>query len=94
VTFLITCPNCGPREALEFSFGGETTRRAGPGSTDRELATYLYFRRNVDGWQTEWWVHRSGCRAWFLAERQTATNEIRRTYRPEERAQDREAAPA
>ncbi len=30
MTFLITCPNCGPREALEFAFGGETTRRAGP----------------------------------------------------------------
>ncbi len=27
VTFLIDCPNCGPREALEFSYGGETTSR-------------------------------------------------------------------
>lgn len=94
MTFLITCPNCGPREALEFSFGGETTRRAGPEATDRELAAYLFFRRNVDGWQTEWWVHQSGCLAWFLAERHTTTNEIRRTYRPEEREGDREAAPA
>jgi sarcosine oxidase subunit delta len=98
VTFLITCPNCGLREALEFSFGGETTRRAGPEATDHELAAYLYFRRNVDGWQTEWWVHQSGCRTWFLAERHTSTNEIRRTYRPEEReterGEGREAAPA
>ena len=97
MTFLITCPNCGPREALEFAFGGETTRRAGPTSTDRELAASLYFRRNVNGWQTEWWVHQSGCRAWFLAERHTTTNEIRRTYRPEdreEREEDREASPA
>jgi sarcosine oxidase, subunit delta len=98
VTFLITCPNCGPREALEFAFGGETTRRAGPTSSDRELAASLYFRRNVNGWQTEWWVHQSGCRVWFLAERHTTTNEIRRTYRPEEREEereeDREAAPA
>ncbi|MCD6020669.1 MAG: sarcosine oxidase subunit delta family protein [Actinomycetia bacterium] len=96
MTFLITCPNCGPREALEFSFGGETTRRASPSATDRELAAALYFRRNVNGWQTEWWVHQSGCRAWFLAERHTTTNEIRRTYRPQDRPRDeeQEAAPA
>ena len=48
MTFLIDCPNCGPREALEFGYGGETTRRAGPDADDRELAGYLYFRRNVE----------------------------------------------
>ena len=85
VTFLIDCPNCGPREALEFGFGGETTSRAGPDADDRELAGYLYFRRNVNGWQTEWWLHRDGCRRWFLAERHTSTNEIRRTFWPTER---------
>jgi sarcosine oxidase, subunit delta len=90
VHFLIDCPDCGPREALEFSFGGETTRRAGPDAADREHAAALYLRRNVDGWQTEWWLHHAGCRSWFLAERHTSTNEILRTYRPE----DREAAPA
>jgi len=37
MTFLITCPNCGPREALEFSYGGETTRRAGPTPTSVSL---------------------------------------------------------
>ena len=56
MTFLITCPNCGPREALEFAFGGETTRRAGPTSTDRELAASLYFRRNVNGWREQFAV--------------------------------------
>ena len=85
MTFLIRCPNCGPREALEFSFGGETTRRPGPDATSEQLAGYLYFRRNVDGWQTEWWVHQAGCKRWFLAERHTATNEIRATYWPEDR---------
>jgi sarcosine oxidase, subunit delta len=90
MTFLVTCPNCGPREALEFSFGGEVTRRAGPDASDRELAASLYFRENASDWQTEWWVHRDGCRKWFLAERHTTTNEIRRTFWPP----DREAAPA
>jgi sarcosine oxidase subunit delta len=85
MTFLIPCPNCGPREALEFSFGGETTERPGPDSDARALALYLFFRRNANGWQTEWWLHRDGCREWFLAERHTATNQIRRTYRASER---------
>ena len=30
-------------------------------------------------------MHSAGCRAWFLAERHTRTNEVRRTYRPEDR---------
>jgi heterotetrameric sarcosine oxidase delta subunit len=80
VTFLITCPVCGPREALEFSYGGETSRRPGPDAPEEDLAAYLFFRDNVDGWQTEWWLHRDGCRGWFLAERHTGTNEIRRTW--------------
>ena len=82
MTFLINCPNCGPREALEFSYGGETVGRAGPSASDHELAAYLFFRENVKGWQTEWWMHRDGCTAWFLAERHTMTNEIRATYLP------------
>ena len=90
MTFLIACPNCGPREALEFSYGGEATRRAGPSATDDELAGYLFFRTNPNGWQTEWWLHRDGCRRWFLAERHTLTNEVRRTSWPDER----ETAPA
>jgi heterotetrameric sarcosine oxidase delta subunit len=85
VTFLITCPNCGPREALEFSFGGEVTPPAEPGATGRELAAAWYVRRNMDGWQTEWWVHRGGCRAWILVERHTRTNEVRRTCLPRDR---------
>jgi sarcosine oxidase subunit delta len=42
----------------------------------RELTGYLYFRRNAAGVQREWWRHRSGCQAWFVAERDTRTNEV------------------
>ena len=85
MTFLIPCPGCGPREALEFSYGGEVIRRAGPTASDEELAAALFFRRNVSGWQTEWWFHRDGCRRWFVAERHTVTNEIRSTAWPADR---------
>ena len=42
----------------------------------RELCEYNYFRRNVAGVQREWWYHRSGCRTWFQADRDTRTNEV------------------
>jgi len=44
--------------------------------SERELNTYNYFRRNVAGVQREWWYHRVGCGVWFVAERDTRTNEV------------------
>jgi sarcosine oxidase subunit delta len=82
MTFVVPCPNCGPREVDEFSFGGESTKRPEPGSPEAELTRYLYFRRNVQGWETEWWYHRDGCRRWFLAERHTVTNRFRNARWP------------
>lgn len=76
MSFLLTCPNCGTRELTDFGFGGETCTRPSTKPQQRELAYYNYFRRNVAGRQREWWVHRSGCQAWFLAERDTRTNEV------------------
>jgi sarcosine oxidase delta subunit len=38
----------------------------------------------VAGRQREWWFHRSGCRAWFVAERDTRTNEVFFTALPGE----------
>ena len=48
----------------------------------RELTDYVYFRDNVAGVQREWWYHRLGCGLWFLAERDTRTNEVLRTAVP------------
>jgi heterotetrameric sarcosine oxidase delta subunit len=76
MSFVLSCPNCGPREVTDFGFGGEVAARPVSRPTTRELNAYVYFRRNVAGVQREWWQHRSGCRAWFLAERDTRTNEV------------------
>jgi len=83
MSFLLTCPNCGVREVTDFGFGGESSPRPTerPASL-RELGDYTYFRRNVAGVQREWWMHRSGCRAWFLAERDTRSNEVLWTALP------------
>jgi len=81
VSFLLTCPNCGVREVTDFGFGGEVSGRPKSRPSFRELNAYNYFRRNVAGVQREWWFHRSGCRAWFVA---TVTNEVLFTARPSE----------
>jgi heterotetrameric sarcosine oxidase delta subunit len=84
MSFLLTCPTCGAREVTDFAFGGEVSARPRGRPSFRELNAYNYFRRNVAGRQREWWFHRSGCRTWFIAERDTTTNEVFFTALPGE----------
>ena len=76
MSFLLSCPNCGLRDVNEFAYAGEVTSRPPAAPTVRELNSYVYFRDNVAGVQREWWQHRFGCELWFLAERDTRTNEV------------------
>ena len=79
---VLMCPNCGARNVGEFRYGGaQNPRPADPAADDRAWAAYLYLRENRSGLQTEWWYHRAGCGLWFLADRDTASNEVARTYR-------------
>jgi heterotetrameric sarcosine oxidase delta subunit len=82
MSFLLTCPHCGPRDVAEFHFRGEVTQRPSERPTLEELSRYVYLRRNVAGVQREWWYHRHGCEAWFLADRDTRTNEVLSTELP------------
>ena len=82
MSFLLPCPNCGPRPVDEFAYFGEVTTRPGSDASLRELADYVYFRDNVAGAQREWWQHRAGCGEWFFAERDTRTNEVLSVSRP------------
>ena len=66
--------------------------RAPRAAERRELATYNYFRRNAAGVQREWWYHRAGCRTWFLAERDTRTNEVLEVRLPERGEREAERA--
>ena len=83
MSFVLSCPNCGPREVTDFGYGGEIVPRPIERPELRELGVYNYFRRNVAGVQREWWYHRSGCCAWFIAERDTRTNEVLMTALPD-----------
>jgi sarcosine oxidase subunit delta len=77
---LIPCPLNGPRPLLEFVCGGEVRDMPDPSTCDDAAwAQYLYTRRSVPGVKREWWCHTpSGY--WFVAERDTARDEILKTY--------------
>ncbi|CAL9616632.1 Sarcosine oxidase subunit alpha [Streptomyces sp. enrichment culture] len=81
---LIPCPWCGPRDESEFHYGGQAhvPYPQDPASlSDEEWARYLFFRDNPKGPFAERWSHAAGCRRWFNAIRDTATNEVLAVYR-------------
>lgn len=80
---ILECPLNGPRPIQEFYFGGEIRPMPDPdSSSDEAWADYVFAREGAPGRKTEWWYHLpSG--TWFLAERDTRTDEILRTYLPE-----------
>jgi heterotetrameric sarcosine oxidase delta subunit len=70
----------------EFRFGGEVREPAAPDASEAEWMGNQYTRANVAGVQREWWFHRSGCRQWLQAVRNTVTNEVLETALPGEDA--------
>ena len=75
MSFLLSCPFCGPRPVDEYAYFGEVTTRPAGSPSLRELTDYVYFRDNVAGVQREWWYHRSGCRQWLQAVRNTTSDQ-------------------
>ncbi|HEU0007380.1 MAG TPA: sarcosine oxidase subunit delta [Terriglobia bacterium] len=77
---LMRCPVNGLRPIQEFAYGGTIHPTPDPGaSTDREWADYVFCRSGEPGLKKEWWYHiASG--TWFIAERDTVTDEIVQTY--------------
>jgi heterotetrameric sarcosine oxidase delta subunit len=76
---LIPCPWCGPRDETEFHSGGEAhrIRPIDPSAIDNKAwGDFLFMRENIKGWQGERWYHQSGCRRWFVLERDTVTHAI------------------
>lgn len=80
---LIDCPWCGERDETEFSYGGEAciARPLRPQElSDAQWADYLFMRKNPRGMHREQWNHSSGCRRWFIADRDTVTYRIAGTW--------------
>ena len=80
---LIPCPWCGPRDEVEFYYGGQAhvAYPQDPAAlSDEEWARYVFFRSNTKGRFAERWCHSAGCRRWFNAVRDTATHRMIATY--------------
>ena len=54
MSFVVRCPNCGPREVTDFGYGGEVVSRPKERPSLRELGAYNHVRANVAGVQREW----------------------------------------
>jgi sarcosine oxidase, subunit delta len=81
---LVPCPWCGPRDEVEFRYGGQAGNAypADPDALSAEAwADFLFMRDNPKGAFAERWYHSAGCRRWFYAVRDTATYEFRGVYR-------------
>ena len=91
---LITCPYCGPRDVVEYTYQGDGNRaRPDPASTDQQAWNeYVYDRVNTAGDHKEIWQHSGGCRAHLVVVRNTLTHRIKSVgfardagHRPHER---------
>jgi heterotetrameric sarcosine oxidase delta subunit len=83
LSFLLSCPFCGPRSVYEFRFGGENRQRPEPEADQAAWRSFVFWRTNAAGEQDEWWCHTSGCGQWFLARRNTIGNKVLETRFPE-----------
>lgn len=80
---LITCPYCGNRPEIEFTYGGQAhlVRPTRPAELDDQTWTdFLYMRANTKGIYAERWRHARGCGRFFNAVRDTTTDHFVATY--------------
>lgn len=92
---LIQCPWCGERDQTEFHCHGEAHIARPTNSlemSDQEWGDYVFYRKNTKGVHFERWTHDHGCRRWFNAARNTATDEFLAFYKPGETAPDVEGS--
>lgn len=77
---IMHCPLNGPRNITEFIYGGPVTETPEVAADDDDAwANHIFGPHTPPGLVREWWCHlASGY--WFIAERNTATDEIFRTY--------------
>ena len=77
---LLRCPINGIRPLQEFTYGGEL--RLPPdekSATDSQWADYVFNRAGEPGLKQEWWYHMASG-TWFIAERNTQSDDVVRTY--------------
>jgi sarcosine oxidase subunit delta len=77
---VLNCPLNGPRNIDEFVWGGEIKSMPDPAATsDEAWAAYLFLENNAAGVVREWWYHWPTA-YWFVAERDTTTDTVIKTF--------------
>ncbi len=77
---IMPCPLNGPRNIQEFVCAGPVEPHPDPNRcSDEEWSAYVWLEENVAGLVREWWCH-VATSYWFIAERNTVTDEILATY--------------
>jgi sarcosine oxidase subunit delta len=76
---LMTCPLNGPRNISEFVCAGDVKAMPDPAAaSDATWTDYLFLEDNIAGEVHEWWLH-APTNYWFIARRNTITDEILET---------------
>ena len=81
---LIPCPWCGPRDEVEFRYGGQAhlAYPADPDAlSDEEWADYLFMRDNPEGDFPERWFHAARLPALVQRRAEHGDLRVRATYR-------------
>ncbi len=74
------CPLNGLRNISEFNYGGEVEMMPDHTKVDnKQWSQYVFYHENPLGIVREWWCH-APTSYWFIAERNTSTDEIVKTY--------------
>ncbi len=77
---IMPCPLNGPRNIQEFICAGTVEPHPDPNRcSDDEWTEFVWMEENLDGVVREWWCHVATA-YWFIAERDTVTDEILATY--------------
>ena len=75
----LRCPLNGERNITEFAYGGEFHLPPNASScSSSEWSEYVFFHDNTAGEVLEWWCHTASA-YWFLARRNTLTDEVLET---------------
>ncbi len=77
---IMPCPLNGPRNIQEFICAGTVEPHPDPNRcSDDEWTEFVWMEENLAGVVREWWCHVATA-YWFIAERNTVTDEILATY--------------
>ena len=77
---IMPCPLNGPRNIQEFICAGTVEPHPDPNRcSDDEWTEFVWMEENLAGVVREWWCHVATA-YWFIAERNTVSDEILATY--------------